>query len=44
MKTFLIFALLVTLGSILLTGCASSKDTTVPQDRNVTSTSRTYSK
>ena len=46
MKSILIFALLLTLGTVLLTGC-----TTVPRDttetsarRDTTTTSSTYSK
>ncbi|HEV2803790.1 MAG TPA: hypothetical protein VGW57_02550 [Chthoniobacterales bacterium] len=35
MKSFLILALLLTLGSILLTGCTS---TTVPEDKPKTTT------
>jgi hypothetical protein len=43
MKSFLIFALVLTLGSLLLTGCAT---TTVPRETpsTNTSTTRTYSK
>lgn len=44
MKTFLCFALLLTVGSILLTGCTTvPQDTTVRRDVNSSST-RTYSK